>query len=77
MEALAYDPGLTQGLIAASTRVAGRSTELQFVGSGRQLREQAWVLQFRVASDQHALAVGQSVTVVATTDRPTRVQPYH
>jgi RND family efflux transporter MFP subunit len=67
VEALAYDPGLTQGLTAASTRVAGRSTELQFVGSGRQLREQAWVLQFRVASDQHALAVGQSVTVVATT----------
>ena len=67
VEALAYDPALTQGVTAASTHVAGRSTELQFVGSGRQLREQAWVLQFRVPSDQHALAVGQSVTVVATT----------
>ena len=67
VEALAYDPALTQGVTAASTHVAGRSTELQFVGSGRQLREQAWVLQFRIPSDQHALAVGQSVKVIATT----------
>ncbi len=34
VEALAYDPALTQGVTAASTHVAGRSTELQFVGSG-------------------------------------------
>ena len=67
VEALAYDPALAQGVTAASTSVAGASTELQFVGSGRQLREQAWVLQFRVRSDQHALAVGQAVKVIATT----------
>ena len=67
VEALAYEPTLAQGVTAASTSVAGASTELQFVGSGRQLREQAWVLQFRIPSDQHALAVGQSVKVIATT----------
>jgi RND family efflux transporter MFP subunit len=67
VEALAYDPALAQGVTAASASVAGASTELQFVGSGRQLREQAWVLQFRIPSDQHALAVGQSVKVIATT----------
>ena len=67
VEALAYEPTLAQGVTAASTSVAGASTELKFVGSGRQLREQAWVLQFRIPSDQHALAVGQSVKVIATT----------
>ncbi len=67
VEALAYDPALARGVTAASTSVADGTTELQFVGSGRQLREQAWVLQFRIPSDQHALAVGQSVKVIATT----------
>lgn len=67
VEALAYEPTLAQGVTAASASVAGASTELKFVGSGRQLREQAWVLQFRIPSDQHALAVGQSVKVIATT----------
>lgn len=65
VEALAYDPAVAQGVTSAG--VAGTGTELQFVGSGRQLREQAWVLQFRIPSDQHALAVGQSVKVIATT----------
>lgn len=70
VEALAYAPAVAQGIASASARMAdGGSTPLRFVGSSRQLREQAWVLQFRVPPGGPALSVGQPVTVVAATTR--------
>jgi hypothetical protein len=49
VEALAYDAALTEGLATASAPLPGNGAlELQFVGGGRQLREQAIPLLFRV-----------------------------
>jgi hypothetical protein len=70
VEALAYDPALVDGLASASAVVpgtAGGSLELQFVGGGRQLRDQALPLLFRVTSSNAAVAVGQPVKVIAKT----------
>ena len=72
VEALAYDPALTSGIAQASAAVPGGALDLQYVGTGRQLREQALVLLFRVQPGSAAVSVGQPVTVQASTDR--RVQ---
>jgi len=49
VEALAYDAALAEGIAAASAPLPGNGAlELQFVGGGRQLREQAIPLLFRV-----------------------------
>ncbi len=48
VEALAYDPALAEGIASAAAALPGGSLELQFVGGGRQLREQAMPLLFRV-----------------------------
>jgi hypothetical protein len=50
VEALAYDAALAEGIAAASAPLPGGALELQFVGGGRQLREQAIPLLFRVKS---------------------------
>jgi hypothetical protein len=42
---------------------------LQFVGGGRQLREQALPLLFRVKAQNAPVAVGQPVKVIAKTSR--------
>ncbi len=53
VEALAYDPALAEGLATASAPLPGNGAlELQFVGGGRQLREQAIPLLFRVKSTE-------------------------
>ena len=49
VEALAYDPTLVEGIAGASAPVPGGSLDLEFVGGGRQLREHAIPLLFRVA----------------------------
>lgn len=75
IEALAYDPALAAGIVSASAAVAGGSLELQFVGGGRQLREQALPLLFRVKSANAAMAVGQPLKVVARTSRTSKGAP--
>lgn len=72
IEALAYDPALAAAIVSASAAVAGGSLELQFVGSGRQLREQALPLLFRVKSANVAMAVGQPLKVIARTSRASK-----
>lgn len=67
VEALAYDAALTQGLGQASAIVPGGRVALQFIGGGRQLREQAMPLLFRVTQLDAPLAVGQTLKVTAQT----------
>lgn len=69
VEALAYDPALAEGIAAASSPLPGGTLELQFVGGGRQLREQALPLLFRVKSANAPVAVGQPLKVIAQTAR--------
>ncbi len=69
VEALAYEPALVDGIGAASAVLTGATLQLRFVGGGRQLREQALPLLFRVESASAALAVGQPLKVIAKTTR--------
>lgn len=48
VEALAYDAALAEGIASASAPLPGGALELRFIGGGRQLREQALPLLFRV-----------------------------
>ena len=72
VEALAYDPAQAAGITTASLDLPGGGTALAFVGAGRQLREQALPLLFRVRSGNAALAVGMPVKVIARTAATTR-----
>lgn len=72
VEALAYDPAQAAGITAASLDLPGGGAALAFVGAGRQLREQALPLLFRVRSGNAALAVGMPVKVIARTAAATR-----
>lgn len=67
VEALAYDATVLEGLSSASAVIPGGALELQYVGGGRQLREQALPLLFRVQGGKNAVAVGQPVKVIAKT----------
>lgn len=67
VEALAYDATQALGITAASLVLPGGSLPLDFVGAGRQLREQALPLWFRLRAASKGLAVGQPVKVVART----------
>jgi len=69
VEALAYDAALAEGIARASAPLPGGALELQFVGGGRQLREQAIPLLFRVKSADVPVAVGQPLKVIAQTSR--------
>ncbi|MBI4988667.1 MAG: HlyD family efflux transporter periplasmic adaptor subunit [Rhodocyclales bacterium] len=69
VEALAYDAALAEGIARASAPLPGGALELQFVGGGRQLREQALPLLFRVKSADVPVAVGQPLKVIAQTSR--------
>ena len=72
VEALAYDATLLNGLAAASAVVPGGSLDLQYLGSARQLREQAIPLLFKVKTGTVAVAVGQPVKVIAKTTQTTK-----
>jgi len=72
VEALAYDPALVTDIASASAAVSGGALELQFVGGGRQLREQAIPLLFRVKTSNTALAVGQPLKVIAQSSRTSK-----
>ncbi len=67
VEALAYDAGIGDALISASALADKTALELKFVGGGRQLREQALPLLFRIVSADSAVAVGQPVNVIVRT----------
>jgi len=69
VEALAYDPALVEGIATASVPLTDGALELQFVGSGKQMREQALPLLFRVKGQNAPVAVGQPVKVIAKTSR--------
>jgi hypothetical protein len=70
VEALAYDPALAPGITSASAALpGGGAVGLNFVGAGRQLREQALPLLFRVTTADAALAVGQPLAVTVQTAR--------
>jgi hypothetical protein len=72
VEALAYDPALVNAIQSASVPLGGGALELQFMGGGRQLREQALPLLFRVKSQNAPVAVGQPVQVIVKTSRTTK-----
>jgi len=67
IEALAYDPALPASIRSASALAGESVLELGFVGGGRQLREQALPLLFRIVGTNSMVAVGQPVTVVVRT----------
>lgn len=73
VEALAYDVGLGSAIAGASARIdaAGDAPaiELEFVGAGLTLRDQALPLMFRIVGRRGALAVGQPVRVYLRTQR--------
>lgn len=69
VEALAYDVGIARSLVSASALAEQTALELEFVGGGQQLREQALPLLFRITSRNAAVAVGQPVKVIARTDQ--------
>jgi hypothetical protein len=67
VEALSYDVGIGATLISASALAEQTALELKFVGAGRQLREQALPLLFRIVSANSMVAVGQPVQVIVRT----------
>lgn len=67
VEALAYDASVLNGLANASAVTPGGSLELQYLGGGQQLREQAIPLLFRVKTTKNPVAIGQPVRVIAQT----------
>ena len=67
VEALAYDMALTEGVASASAVLGAGNVELELIGAGRQLREQALPLLFRVRGGGALAAVGQPVKVIART----------
>lgn len=75
VEALAYDAQVLKGLAVASAVIPGGSLELQYVGGGQQLREQAIPLLFRVKNAKAPVAVGQPVKVIAQTSQKIQGAP--
>lgn len=75
VEALAYDATVLNGLKTANAAIPGGSLELQYVGSGQQLREQAIPLLFRVRGGQTPVALGQPVKVIAQTTQTVKGAP--
>ncbi|MES2091624.1 MAG: HlyD family efflux transporter periplasmic adaptor subunit [Pseudomonadota bacterium] len=67
VEALAYDPAQTRGLSQASAALPEGAVSLQFMGGGRQLRDQAMPLLFKVTQADAPLAIGQTLKVTAQT----------
>lgn len=64
VEALAYDASIGATLISASALAGQTALDLEFVGGGRQLREQALPLLFRIVTANSLVAVGQPVKVI-------------
>lgn len=75
VEALAYDAQVLKGLTSASAMIPGGSLELQYVGGGQQLREQAIPLLFKVKNAKTPVAIGQPVKVIAQTTQKIQGAP--
>lgn len=75
IEALAYDTGLVSNISAAKASTStGISVDLNMIGAGRVLREQATPIQFKIGSagkDSVPLSVGQPVKVLLQTNTQT------
>jgi len=67
VEALAYHAGIGATLISASALSEQSALELAFVGGGRQMREQALPLLFRIVTPNTLVAVGQPLKVIVRT----------
>lgn len=68
VEALAYDPVVAAGLGGGSAALPGGELKLDWLGSGRVLREGALPVLFRVRAGAHPpLAVGQVLRLLART----------
>lgn len=70
VEALAFDAAHVAGFESASAAVPGGTLALDFVGTGRSLREQALPVLFRIVAgkgEAPPVAVGQTLTVLAAT----------
>jgi hypothetical protein len=67
VEALAYQAGIGATLISASALSEQSALELAFVGGGRQMREQALPLLFRIVTPNTLVAVGQPLKVIVRT----------
>lgn len=67
VEALAYQAGIGATLISASALSEQGALELAFVGGGRQMREQALPLLFRIVTPNSMVAVGQPLKVIVRT----------
>ncbi|WP_300338934.1 HlyD family efflux transporter periplasmic adaptor subunit [Accumulibacter sp.] len=67
VEALAYQAGIGATLVSASALSEQGALELRFVGGGRQLRDQALPLLFRIVTPNSMVAVGQPVKVIVRT----------
>lgn len=72
VEALAYDASQIDGLTEASASTAGGTISLRFAGAGRQLRDQAIPVLFRVVQAQAPLAIGQTLRITAQTRQTVR-----
>jgi hypothetical protein len=70
VEALAYDPAQAADIAGATAPLPGAACWIcKFVGAGRQLREQALPLLFRIKTKDAPVAVGQPLKVIAGTRR--------
>lgn len=67
VEAPAYDLALAATAAAAQGLAGDTPVRLQLAGAGRQLREQALPMRFKVVSSAAPLAVGQPVRVLLQT----------
>lgn len=79
IEALAYDTTLISNISAAkASTAAGVSIDLNIIGAGRVLREQAIPIQFKISGstkDLVQLSVGQPVKVILQTNSQTKGIP--
>lgn len=71
VSAAAFEPGINERVIGASAVTAdGRKLDLQFVGGGLELRNQALPLNFEIVSPAAGVNVATPVTVVVQVDGP-------
>lgn len=65
IEALAYDPTVAQGLASAYLAQGDQRLPLKLLGVAASLRDQALPIHFTLQNSKAALAVGQTLQVVA------------
>lgn len=70
VEAAAYDPAIAANIRSATALARdGQSIELEFIGGGLVLSNQAIPLRFRVLDAPEGLSVGKPVTVIVRQDQ--------